>query len=272
MSLQGIFRVRRWGSRDYNVSPAGARNLARRLILRARSEAALALGPLAHLPDRARHPEVRYLEMDVARLNALFPPARRAETARALSAALMETDRLGYFGNLPGFQSRHRRLPRGLPPVADLHPPNLAVLDFLAHRIAAPEREVLLDFACGIPALLVYARELGFTRIRGFDDWSWLARSTAERFLDQAGLDAASVLVERQDLAAIPATIVTCVGFRLRLLMVTSNIWAQPSVKYVLADRIGRPDALPGFRRTGEYAGLLTIFERTQESCTDFTA
>jgi hypothetical protein len=116
--VQGIFRVRRWGGRDYNVSPAGARNLARRLLLRARFEAALALGPLANLPDRARHPEVRYLDMDVARLNALFPPARRGETARAISAALGETDRLGYFGDLPRFQSRHRRLPRGLPPIA----------------------------------------------------------------------------------------------------------------------------------------------------------
>ena len=47
---------------------------------------------------------------------------------------------------------------------------------------------MLLDFPCGIGALLVYARDLGVTRIHGYDNWNYLARSTAERFLQRFGI------------------------------------------------------------------------------------
>jgi hypothetical protein len=46
------------------------------------------------------------------------------------------------------------------------------------------------------------------------------------------------------------------------MLMEISSVWAQASVRYVLADRMTRPASLPGFRRATEYAGLLTVFER----------
>jgi hypothetical protein len=143
----------------------------------------------------------------------------------------------------------------------DLYPPNVAVLDFLARRIADPEREVLLDFPCGIGALLVYARDLGLTRVHGFDDWTYLSPASAQRFLERFGLDG-TVLVTRDALATLPVTILTCVGFPLTMLMQSSSVWAQPSVRYVLADRMTRPMTLAGFRRATEYAGLLTVFER----------
>jgi hypothetical protein len=231
------------------------------IVARARFEAALALTPFGSLLDRARHPGVRYLTLDAARLNALLPRARRLEVAAAISDGLAASDNLDYFRNLSWYNWRHRNLPRGIPALDDLYPPNVAVLDFLAHHITAPEQEVLLDFPCGIGTLLVYERDLGLTRVHGFDNWNYLAPATAVRFLQRFGI-AEAALVTRDALAALPVTILTCVGFPLGMLMESSSVWANPSVRYVLADRSGRPASLPGFRRAAEYAGLLTVFER----------
>lgn len=239
--------------------------LARRWLIRvgrrARFEAVLALGPARNGLDRARHPDVRYERIDVPAFNARFPKARRLEVARAIGECLAEADNAVYFRNVSWYNWCHRHLPRGIPPLDDLYPPNVAVLDFLARRIADPEREVLLDFPCGIGALLVYARDLGLTRVHGFDDWTYLSPASAQRFLERFGLDG-TVLVTRDALATLPVTILTCVGFPLTMLMQSSSVWAQPSVRYVLADRMTRPMTLTGFRRATEYAGLLTVFER----------
>jgi hypothetical protein len=260
------------------VSLVGAQRLARALLAielrarlvrrwlirlgrRARFEATLALGPARDLLDRARHRDVRYERIDVPAFNARFPTARRLEVARAIRECLAESDNAVYFRNVGRYNWCHRHLPRGIPSLDDLYPPNVAVLDFLARRVADREREVLLDFSCGIGALLVYARDLGLTRVHGFDDWTYLAPASAKRFLDRFGLDGA-VLVTREGLAALQATILTCVGFPLTILMQSSSVWAKPSVRYVLTDRMTRPMTLTGFRRTTEYAGLLTVFER----------
>jgi hypothetical protein len=259
MLLQRIVRPRR----HYNLSPRGAKNLASRLRVRLRLEAGFRLQPLADLVDRGLHREVSYWSLDVASLNALLPVARRAAVARAIAEQLVESDRKCYFRNLGWYNWRHRCLPRGIPAMDDLYPPNLAVLDFLARRIAHPEHEVLLDYACGIGVLLVYERALGLSRIHGFDNWSYLARSTAEQFLGRFGVDR-SVLAQPEELGSIAATIVSCVGYPLALMIETSAVLANPSVRYVLADRMGRPATLPGFRRVGEYPGLLTVFQRSQ--------
>jgi hypothetical protein len=229
--------------------------------LRVRFEAAVATAPLATLLDRARHPDVHFLHVDVARLNTRFPLARRQEIARVISDVLDGSDRLCYFQNLRWYNWRHRHLPRGIPALDDVYPPNLAVLDFLDRHVGGRESEVLLDFACGIGSLLVYEHDLGFSRAYGFDNWSYLARSTAERFLRRCGLDA-SALVGPEALAALPVTIVTCVGFPLTMLMEASDVLTKTSVRFVLADRMGQPAALPGFRRTGQYGQLLTIYEK----------
>jgi len=259
MLLPRIVRPRR----RYNISPRGAKNLANRLRVRARIEAGFRLRPVRDVLDRAPHRDVTYWNIDVAQINARFPVVWRQEVARAISGDLEDTDRLCYFRNLSWYNERHRDLPRELPSIDDLYPPNLAVLDFLAHHIAKPEDDVLLDFACGIGVLLVYERALGLTRIHGFDIWSYLARSTAVRFLRRFDLDE-SVLASREELATIPATIVTCIGFPLTMMLETSDVLANRSVRYVLADRMGRPATLPGFRRAGEYAGLLTVYRRSE--------
>jgi hypothetical protein len=239
--------------------------LARRWLIRAgrraRFEAVLALGPARNVLDRVRHPDVTYERIDVHAFNARFPKARRLEVTRAISECLAESDNAVYFRNVSWYNWCHRHLPRGMPLLDDLYPPNVAVLDFLARRIADPEGEVLLDFPCGIGALLVYARDLGLTRVHGFDDWTYLAPASAKRFLERFGLNE-TVLVPRDGLAALPVTILACVGFPLTMLMQSSSVWAQPSVRYVLADRMTRPMTLAGFRRATEYAGLLTVFER----------
>jgi hypothetical protein len=239
--------------------------LARRWLIRvgrrARFEAVLALGPARNLLDRARHPDVTYERIDVPAFNARFPKSRRLEVARAISECLAESDNAVYFRNVSWYNWSHRHLPRGIPSLEDLYPPNVAVLDFISRRITDSEREVLLDFPCGIGALLVYARDLGLARIHGFDSWTYLASATATRFLGRFGMDR-SVLVGRDDLATLPVTILTCIGFPLAMLMETSSVWTKPSVRYVLTDRMSRPMVLPGFRRTTEYAGLLTVFER----------
>ena len=250
-------------SQSCSVSPTRPPSFARRVLSRARFEAALALSPLGYLLDRARHPGVTYRKLDAARINALLPRARRMEVVRAIGDSLTPADDLEYFRNTSWYNRRHRHLPRGIPAMDDLYPPNLAVLDFLAHRITTPEREVLLDFPCGIGVLLVYERDLGLTRIHGFDNWTDLAPTTAQRFLQRFGMNE-SVLVTRADLTSLPVTILSCVGFPLTMLVQSSLVWAKPSVRYVVADRIGRPTSLPGFRRTTEYAGLLTVFERAQ--------
>ena len=177
------------------------------------------------------------------------------------ATSLAASDNLGYFRNLSWYNWRHRNLPRGIPALDDLYPPNLAVLDFLAHHVTAPEQEVLLDFPCGIGTLLVYERDLGLTRVHGFDNWNYLAPATAARFLQRFGVSEAA-LVSRDALASLPVTILTCIGFPLSMMMESSSVWTKPSVRYVLADRSGRPASLPGFRRAVEYAGLLTVFER----------
>lgn len=238
-----------------------ARRWLLRLLRRARFEGALALSPARNLLDRIRHSGVKYQRLDAARLNALLPKARRLEVARAIGECLAESDNAAYLRNVSWYNWCHRHLPRGIPSLDDLYPPNLAVLDFLARRITHPEHEVLLDFPCGIGAMLVYARDLGLTQVHGFDDWTYLTPATARRFLRQFGMDG-SVLVARDDLASLPVTILTCVGYPLTMLMEASPVWAKPSVRYVLADRMTRPMSLPGFRRTTEYAGLLTVFER----------
>jgi hypothetical protein len=231
------------------------------VVARARFEAALVASSLADLLDRVRHPGVTYRRLDAARLDTLLPRARRLEVAAAISEALAASDNLAYFHNLSWYNWRHRNLPRGVPALDDLYPPNLAVLDFLAHHVTAPEQEVLLDFPCGIGTLLVYERDLGLTRVHGFDNWNYLAPATAARFLQRFGVSEAA-LVSRDALASLPVTILTCIGFPLSMMMESSSVWTKPSVRYLLADRSGRPASLPGFRRAVEYAGLLTVFER----------
>jgi hypothetical protein len=236
--------------------------LRRRLLGRVRFEVGLLLGRVRNLIDRMRHSEVTFRTLDAARINALIPPARRAAVADAINDSLTASDNVGYFRTVSSYSWSYRHLPSGIPSCGDLYPPNIAVLDFLAQHRASAEQQVLLDFPCGIGALLVYARELGFTQVYGADAWTYLARTTAERFLQRFGVDA-STLVTRDELAALPVTILTCVGFSLPMLMNTSSVWSKPSVRYILADRLTRPSALPGFRRLIEYAGLLTVFERT---------
>ena len=221
----------------------------------------MALLPLGSLLDRARHPGVTYLTLDAARLNALLPRTRRLEVAAAISDGLAASDNRDYFRNLSWYNWRHRHLPRGIPALDDLYPPNVAVLDFLAHHVTAPEREVLLDFPCGIGTLLVYERDLGLTSVHGFDNWNYLTPATAKLFLRRFGIPETALLTA-DALDALPVTILTCIGFPLAMLMESSSVWQKPSVRYVLADRSGRPASLPGFRRAAEYAGLLTVFER----------
>jgi hypothetical protein len=252
----------------FNVSAAGRlatllltlESASRVAVRAAKREVRLAVIRLGFLLDRVRHPGVKYRKLDVARINALFPAARRREVERAINDSLGESDN-DYFRNPTAYNLRTLHLPRGIPALNDLYPPNVAVLDFLAHRIVHPKQEVLLDFPCGIGALLVYARDLGLVRIHGYDNWNYLARSTAERFLQRFGIRG-SVLVAQDDLASLPLTIFTCVGYPLTLLAKNSSVWTKPSVRYVLADRMDRPMSLPGFRRTTEYGGLLTVFER----------
>ena len=247
--------------RRFVLSSTASNSIRRRALWRCRYEATLALGPVKGLLDRAGHPGVTYRKIDVARINVLFPKAWRLEVIDAISDSLGPSDNQDYFRNMSWYNWRHRHLSRRIPALDDLHPPSLAVLDFLAHRVANPDREVLLDYACGIGVLMVYARDLGVSRVHGYDNWTYLARSTSERFLERFGVDP-SALVAREGLASLPVTILTCVGFPLTMLAEQSLVWAKPSVRYVLADRIGRPTHLPGFRRTTEYAGLLTVFER----------
>jgi hypothetical protein len=260
MSLRRLVRRYSWARAIYNRA-GRPMTLARRARFRARFEAELALAPVANLIDRTRRPDVRYWDIDVDGLSLRFPPARRRVVARAAAASLAETDNVFYFQNVSWYNWRHRNLPRGLPALDDIYPPNLAVLDFLARHVRTSDDEVLLDFACGIGTLLVYARDLGFPRVHGFDAWKYLARLTAVRFLERFGLGE-SALVEADALASLPATIVTCIGYPLDMAMATSDVWAAPSVRYLLVDRLNRPATLPGYRRTGEYAGLITIFEK----------
>lgn len=233
---------------------------ARALVLATKRESRLAVARLGFLLDRVRHPGVKYQKLDVRSINARFPASRRLQVAQAITDSLGEADNI-YFRNLAGYNGRHVHLPRGLPALNDLHPPNLAVLDFLMRRLARPEQEALLDFPCGIGTLLVYARDLGVVRIHGYDNWYYLARSTAEKFLHRFGIPS-SVLVAESDLPRLPVTIFTCVGYPLTLLVKNSSVWANPTVRYVLADSMDRPLSLPGFRRTTEYGGLITVFER----------
>jgi hypothetical protein len=257
-----VGQARRWAvGRHYGRLLRLAKNLGWRALDRARFETLLALSPVVQALDCVRDRDVTYWKADRARLNALFPIARRVAVIRAIRDSLQESDRLSYFHNVSRYAWRHRQLPRGVLALDDLFPPNLAVLDFLARSVAYPEREVLLDFPCGIGVLLLYAHDLGLTQIHGFDNWNYLERSTAERFLRRCGLSDA-VLASRETLSSLPVTILSCVGFPLTMLMAQSEVWAAPSLRYVLADRKGRPKVLPGFRRRIEYAGLLTVFER----------
>jgi hypothetical protein len=261
MFVRAADRAPSWARSGFRLARTAVRRV-RRMLYRARFETARALSPLRHRVDRVRHRDVQYLTIDVEQLNTRFPIARRQEVARAIADVVGDTDRHAYFRTVSWYNWRHRHLPRGLRALDDAYPPNFAVLDFLARHVAEPESEVLLDFACGIGVLLVYERDLGFTWIHGFDNWTYVARSTAKQFLHRFGLDA-SVLADPDDLPSIPATIVTCIGFPVTMLMETSAVLTNPSVKYLLVDRMGRPATLPGFRRAAEYGELVTVFQRS---------
>ena len=235
--------------------------LARAILARARFEAAVALTPLGSLLDRVRHPGVIYHTLDPARLEAILPRARRLAVATAIRDGVAASDNRDYFHNLSWYNQRHRYLPRGIAALDDLYPPNVAVIDFLAHHLTAPAEHVLLDFPCGIGSLLVYERDLGLTQVYGFDNWKYLSEATAARFLARFGIPDTALLTA-DALASLPVTILTCIGFPFAMLMESSSVWAKPSARYVLVDRSGRPDSLPGFRRAAEYAGLITVFER----------
>jgi hypothetical protein len=211
--------------------------------------------------DRVRHPEITFYQIDVRGFNARFPVARRRRVGICVSRVLNQADNLNYFRNLGRYGWRHRDLPRGVPVLQDLHPPNVAVLDYLSRYVAQPREQVLLDLACGLGILLLYERQLGFPRIHGYDNWHQLGRSTAEAFLNGFGLRGC-LLEEVSQLATIDPTIVTCVGFPWDWLAESRDIVKLNSVNRVIVDRHYGPTRLPGFRRAAEYSGLVSVFER----------
>ena len=122
---------------------------------------------------------VREERIDFPALVAVIPQSFGQEVAQRLQKALKSTDQVHFFGNLRTVYDRHSALYFENDRF-ELFPPNIAVLDFLQKCIDSPDEEVVLDYGGGAGTLLVYLQKLGFRRVYCYDNWSQLARSTAE--------------------------------------------------------------------------------------------
>jgi len=203
---------------------------------------------------------VRMETIDPEAFTAAIPDSLRSDVASSILELLKPTDNVSFFADAGRYVGRLRALPPGIPVLPDLFPPNIAVLDFLSKYARNPAQETVLDYGCGIGALLVYLRKLGFAAY-GYDNWSQIAKSTAEAFLSEHG--APHWLLGADDLDLHDFTILSCVGIHWSWLTETQRVLRQPSLRYVLIDKPYRPKSIAGFHKIAEYKNLLTIYERS---------
>ena len=166
---------------------------------------------------------------------------------------------MGFFADAGRCDGRHKALPTAIAILPDLFPPNIAVLDFLNGYIEKPGNETILDYGCGIGVMLVYLRKLGFVAY-GYDDWSQLAKSTAEVFL--SAHEEVDCLLSTDGLECHDFTILSCVGIHWGCLSEIRRVLEKPSLKYILVDRHYRPESILGFNQIAEYRGLVTVYQR----------
>ena len=205
---------------------------------------------------------VRLETIDPTAFALAIPNILRAHVAGSIPELLKPTDNVGFFADAGRCEGRHEALPKAISILPDLFPPNIAVLDFLYKYIKKPGNETILDYGCGIGVLIVYLRKLGFVAF-GYDDWSQIAKSTAEAFLSTH--EEEDCLLGTEGLKCHDFTILSCVGIHWSCLSEIGRVLKKPSLKYILADRHYRPESILGFNQIAEYRGLLTVYQRAQE-------
>lgn len=160
-----------------------------------------------------------------------------------------------YFGHLNTYAGRETALPDNIEPGYDLWPPAIAALDYIVREIAPSER--ILDFACGMGALMAYLNYNGYKSVWGYDNWSQLPKSAAVEFLDNFGLG------DALDETFVGFTTFVFTGGHWKWFTKGQQELLVPTLKTILVDSRYSPKEIHGFEKVAIYGGLLNVFERT---------
>jgi len=68
--------------------------------------------------------------------------------------------------------------------INDIYAPNFAILDFLIEEIEDKEKEIVIDYNCGIGCLLIYLKKIGFNNLYGFDKFIQFPKKLLSNILD----------------------------------------------------------------------------------------
>lgn len=218
---------------------------------------------------------MRIMQVDPAIKSAIMPCHFRLRVLGAMIGAFTNIhDKKAmnweYFGHLNTYAGRELALPDNVEPGYDLWPPAIAALDYIVREIAPGEK--IIDFACGMGALLAYLNYNGYRQVWGYDNWSQLPKSAAVEFLGNFELETKDD-VELSDrlLGEPPVGFVTTFVF-------TGGHWKwftqaqqeglMPTLKTILVDSRYSPKGISGFEKVAIYGGLLNVFERSLSSPT----
>jgi hypothetical protein len=159
--------------------------------------------------------------------------------------------------------NRHHALPKGIPILDDLFPPNIAVLDWLL-EMNISKKIVIADIPCGLGNLMFYLKELGFEQVWGYDNWSQIEKERAEKFLRLSAI--------REGLVDLPTILEKPVTILASLSLPFDNLSGDikpliDKVRYILLDSGYVPKTLiEGFEEVGRYPGLLVVYKRKIDS------
>jgi len=212
-------------------------------------------------------PTIEY-QINVERFNETFPSELRRGVASRINEATRRdwTDafrayRDKYWGTLGKAFNRYESLPKEIPVIDDLFPPNIAVLDWLL-EMDFDKKTVIADIPCGLGNLMFYLREMGFPEIWGYDNWAQIERERAVRFLESCGMQ--EHLVDLPTILEKPVDVLACISLFFD--------WISPSItpiiakaRYILVDTSYLPNNdIEGFEIVGYYPRLLTVYQRKE--------
>lgn len=154
--------------------------------------------------------------------------------------------------------NRHEVLPKGIPILDDLFPPNIAVLDWFL-EMGFSKDTVVADFPCGLGNLMYYLGWL-FIHVWGYDKWTQIEQWRAEKFLDW--FNCPEFLVDLPTIQAKPIDILCTISLPWE--------WVAQDVapileeaEYLLLDASYLSKSpIDGFEEVGRYPNLLVVYKK----------
>lgn len=205
----------------------------------------------------------------------------RSKIEASMLTAIKNSDHemnTGYFLNPAGYQPYFTYLGESLDINSENHELSLVSIEILRWlwEVNDKSRHRLLDFACGIPTLLLCANEMGIDS-RGFDRWKQIPESVAVDFLEivKRGKNsgwplenepplASSLLNSIDEVKSYSPTIISVASYWIEDL----ELYELPNLEYVLSDALynsGRVKGngiyhyLPNWNATPEDLGLQRV-------------